>query len=423
MSVDTAVTAPTPASLNTAAARLGDSLTRNQKLGYIVVLGTLVALGPFTVDMYLPAFPAVQADLRTTETLIQLTLTATMVGFGLGQLVAGPLSDSLGRRRPLLIATAIHVLSSISILFANDVTSVMIGRVGQGLGAAGSAVVAMAMVRDMFGGQGLVRMLARMALVSGTAPVVAPLAGAAILSFAPWRGIFVALAIYGTLMTLTAALFLRETHDRERRGQLSTRAIRQRYRVLFHDPVFLGVALVSGMTFSALFSYLSASSFILQDQYDFSTPQFAMTFGVNAVGLVVFTQTGARLMRRLPPRTVMAIGVSIVSAGALSLLILGEAGVGMPWVLVALFFTVAPLGLILPTAQILALNDHPNEAGTAASLLGALNFAVAGSISPLVSVLGISVTSMATVMVGSMMLAHASFWLVVRRKASADVLR
>jgi len=423
VSVDTAVTAPTPASLNTAAARLGDSLTRNQKLGYIVVLGTLVALGPFTVDMYLPAFPAVQADLRTTETLIQLTLTATMVGFGLGQLVAGPLSDSLGRRRPLLIATAIHVLSSISILFANDVTSVMIGRVGQGLGAAGSAVVAMAMVRDMFGGQGLVRMLARMALVSGTAPVVAPLAGAAILSFAPWRGIFVALAIYGTLMTLTAALFLRETHDRERRGQLSTRAIRQRYRVLFHDPVFLGVALVSGMTFSALFSYLSASSFILQDQYDFSTPQFAMTFGVNAVGLVVFTQTGARLMRRLPPRTVMAIGVSIVSAGALSLLILGEAGVGMPWVLVALFFTVAPLGLILPTAQILALNDHPNEAGTAASLLGALNFAVAGSISPLVSVLGISVTSMATVMVGSMMLAHASFWLVVRRKASADVLR
>ena len=423
MSVDTAVTVPTPAPLNTAHARLGDSLTRNQKLGYIVVLGTLVALGPFTVDMYLPAFPAVQADLRTTETLIQLTLTATMVGFGLGQLVAGPLSDSLGRRRPLLIATAIHVLSSISILFANDVTSVMIGRVGQGLGAAGSAVVAMAMVRDMFGGQGLVRMLARMALVSGTAPVVAPLAGAAILSFAPWRGIFVALAIYGTLMTLTAALFLRETHDRERRGQLSTRAIRQRYRVLFHDPVFLGVALVSGMTFSALFAYLSASSFILQDQFGFSTPQFAMTFGVNAVGLVVFTQTGARLMRRLPPRTVMAIGVSIVSLGALALLILGETGVGMPWVLVALFFTVAPLGLILPTAQILALNDHPNEAGTAASLLGALNFAVAGSISPLVSVLGISVTSMATVMVGSMVLAHASFWLVVRRRASAEVLR
>jgi DHA1 family bicyclomycin/chloramphenicol resistance-like MFS transporter len=373
--------------------------------------------------MYLPAFPAVQMDLRTTETLIQLTLTATMVGFGLGQLVAGPLSDSLGRRRPLLVATAIHVLSSVSILFAHDVTSLMIGRVGQGLGAAGSAVVAVAMVRDMFGGQSLVRMLARMALVSGTAPVVAPLAGAAILSFAPWRGIFIALVIYGALMTITAALFLRETHDRDRRGRLNASAMRRRYRVLFHDPVFLGVALVSGMTFSALFAYLSASSFILQDQYGFSTPQFAMTFGLNSVGLIVFTQTGARLMRRWPPRTVMAIGVSIVSLGALSLLILGVTGVGMPWLLVALFFTVAPLGLILPTAQILALNDHPNEAGTAASLLGALNFAVAGSISPLVSVLGISVTSMATVMVGSMVLANASFWLVVRRRASADVLR
>lgn len=407
----------------TAPAQYGDSLTRSQRLGYILLLGTLVALGPFTVDMYLPAFPAVQADLRTTETAIQLTLTATMVGFGLGQLVAGPLSDSLGRRRPLLIATAIHILSSISILFANDVTSVMIGRVGQGLGAAGSAVVAMAMVRDMFGGQGLVRMLSRMALVSGVAPVVAPLAGAAILSFAPWRGVFIALAVYGALMMVIAGIFLHETHDRDRRGALKARVIGQRYRVLFGDPVFLGVAVVSGMTFSALFAYLSASSFILQDHYGFSTPHFAMTFGANALGLIVFTQTGAWLMRRMSPRSVMANGVSVVSLGALALLTLSLVSLGMPWLLVALFFTVAPLGLILPTSQILALNDHPKEAGTAASLLGALNFAVAGVVSPLVSILGVSFMSMATVMVGAMAVAHASFWLVVRRHASAEVLR
>lgn len=398
-------------------------MSRSQKLAYVLVLGTLVALGPFTIDMYLPAFPDVQADLRTTETAIQLTLTATMVGFGLGQLVAGPLSDALGRRRPLLIATAIHVLSSISILFANDVTSVMIGRIGQGLGAAGSAVVAMAMVRDMFGGQGLVRMLARMALVSGVAPVVAPLVGSAIIGFAPWRGIFVALAIYGTLMTVTSGLFLRETHAPERRGRLHAGDIGRRYRVLFGDPVFLAVALVGGMTFSALFSYLSASSFILQDQYGFTSAQFAMTFGVNAVGLVIFNQTAARLMRTMSPATVMTIGVSAVSVGALSLLTLGLTGVGMPWLLVALFFSVAPLGLIMPTAQILALNDHPQEAGTAASLLGALNFALAGAVSPLVSLFGISVTSMAAVMVGVMVVAHASVWLVVRRRASAEVLR
>ena len=132
MSVDTVPAAPTPKALNATPVQYGDSLTRSQRLGYILMLGTLVALGPFTVDMYLPAFPAVQADLRTTEAAVQLTLTATMVGFGLGQLVAGPLSDSLGRRRPLLIATAIHILSSISILFATSVTAVMIGRVGQG---------------------------------------------------------------------------------------------------------------------------------------------------------------------------------------------------------------------------------------------------------------------------------------------------
>ena len=279
------------------------------------------------------------------------------------------------------------------------------------------------MVRDMFGGQGLVRMLSRMALVSGVAPVVAPLAGAAILSFAPWRGVFIALAVYGALMIVISGFFLHETHDRERRGALKARVIGQRYRILFRDPVFLGVAVVSGMTFSALFAYLSASSFVLQDQYGFSTPHFAMTFGVNALGLIVFTQTGARLMRRWAPRTVMAIGVSVVSVGALSLLTLSLAGVGIQWLLVALFFTVAPLGFILPTSQILALNDHPKEAGTAASLLGALNFAVAGVVSPLVSVLGISITSMAVVMVGAMAVAHASFWLVVRRYASAEVLR
>jgi len=279
------------------------------------------------------------------------------------------------------------------------------------------------MVRDMFAGQGLVRMLARVALVSGVAPVVAPLFGAAILSFAPWRGVFVALAFYGVLMTVTSALFLHETHDADRRGQLSARVVGRRYRVLFGDPVFLGVAVVSGMTFSALFAYLSASSFILQDQYGFSTAHFAVTFGTNAVGLVVFNQTAARLMRRMAPSKVMAMGVTIVSAGAVSLLTLGLIGVGMPWLLVALFFTVAPLGLIMPTAQILALHDHPKEAGTAASLLGALNFGLAGLVSPLVSVFGISVTSMASVMVGSLAIAHLSVWLVVRRRASAEVLR
>lgn len=423
MSVDTQPATSSLPSARATPTHLGDSLSRNQKLAYVLALGTLVALGPFTIDMYLPAFPDVQAAFNTTETAIQLTLTATMVGFGLGQLVAGPLSDSLGRRRPLLIATAVHVLSSVSILFADSVTAVMIGRVGQGLGAAGSAVVAMAMVRDMFGGQGLVRMLARMALVSGVAPVVAPLIGSAIISFAPWRGVFVALAIYGALMTLTSALFLRETHDRERRGRLNVRDIGDRYRVLFRDPVFLGVALVGGMTFSALFAYLSASSFILQDQYGFSSAHFALTFGANAIGLIVFNQTAARLMRRYAPSAVMAIGVSVVSAGALLLLTLSVVGVGMPWLLVGLFFSVAPLGLIMPTTQILALHDHPREAGTAASLLGALNFALAGLVSPLVSVFGISVTSMASVMVGVLAVAHLSVWLVVRPRASSDVLR
>jgi DHA1 family bicyclomycin/chloramphenicol resistance-like MFS transporter len=401
---------------------VGETFSRRKRMTYVVVLGALVALGPFTIDLYLPAFPQVADALATTDAAIQLTLTATTLGFGLGQLIVGPLSDSVGRRWPLLIATSLHVLASIAVALAPTVEWVMVGRVFQGIGAAGGGVVAMAMVRDLFDGQRLVRTLSRLVLIMGFAPVFAPVIGAQLLRVLEWRGIFVFLAMYGVLMLTVTAIVLRETLPVERRGPLSPALVGSRYRKLLKDPLFIGITVVGAATFTALFSYLSASSFVLQDQFGLTTQQFALVFAVNSVGLVAGTQISARLMRRVAPMTVTTFGMAVMSAGALALLIGAAQGWGLLGVLIPLFFILSPAGLVMPTVQVMALNDHAAEAGTAASLLGAANMVVAGAVSPLVGVWGNSVMSMAGVMVAALVVGQASLWLVVRRRASADVL-
>lgn len=402
---------------------LGQTLTRREKLKYILILGALVALGPFTVDLYLPAFPEVAAELQANDAAIQLTLTATMIGFALGQLIVGPLSDALGRRRPLLIATGVHIGASVAVAFAPTVELVMAGRVLQGIGAAGAGVVAMAMVRDLFAGQRLIRMLAHMALVSGLAPVVAPVIGSQLLAVMPWRGIFFVLAAYGLAMIIVAAFLMVETMPAQRRGRLEAAVVARRYAHLFRDRAFVGIALVGAMSFTALFSYLSASSFVLQDIFGLSAQQYGLVFAMNSIGLVTLNQVSARLMRVLAPRTVTTAGLALQSTGALALLAAGLTDAHVGWVLAALFFVVAPLGLIMPTVQVTALAGHPEEAGTAASLIGALNMGVAGLTTPLIGIGGTSVTSMAVVAVGAMALAQLAFWLVVFPRASTEVVR
>ncbi len=415
------MTAPTTVA-TAATANYGDTLTRSQRLTYVLMLGALVALGPFTIDLYLPAFPSVAADLATTDAAIQLTLTATTIGFGLGQLIVGPLSDAMGRRRPLLIATSVHIVASIGVAMAPTVEWVMAGRILQGMGAAGGAVVAMAVVRDLFGGQRLIRMLSRLALVMGFAPVFAPVIGSQLLRFVEWRGVFVFLAAYGLVVTVLGAFILVETLPPERRGRFSSTAVARRYRRLVKDPAFVGIAVVGAATFTTLFAYLSASSFILQEIYGLSAQQFGFIFGINSIGLVAGTQISARLMRRVAPRVVTAGGLAIMALGALALLISSLLNTGLLGVVIPLFFVIAPAGLVMPTVQVMALADHATEAGTAASLIGAANMGVAGAVSPLVGVGGNTPTAMAIVMLGALVVGQASLWLVVWRRTTSAVM-
>ncbi|WP_414685472.1 multidrug effflux MFS transporter [Microbacterium sp. LWO12-1.2] len=396
----------------------GDSIPNRRRVLYILLLGALTALGPFTIDLYLPAFPVLEEDFQTTAAAIQLTLTGTMIGFAIGQLVVGPLSDKVGRRIPLIVVTAVHVLASVGAAFAPSLELLSVARVLMGMGAAAGGVVAMAIVRDLFGGRRLVVMLSRLALVSGVAPVVAPLIGSWLLTLMPWRGIFVVLAAYGVLMLLSTILFIPETLPVARRQERGGSTVLQRYRSVLSDRVFIGVLIIGGMTFSGLFSYLSASPFLFQQTHGLDAQQYGLLFAVNSLGVVLGVQTASRLAARFGPQWVMAYSTSVLLIAAVAIVVADQLGLGLWGTVVPLFVFMTACGFTFPNVQVLALDRHGKAAGTAASVLGATNFGVAGLISPVVGWIskdaGITATTMASVMVGCAAIGILSLWLIVR---------
>lgn len=401
----------------------GDAIPQRRRLLYIVLLGALTALGPFTVDLYLPAFPVLETDFRTTATVIQLTLTGTMMGFALGQLVVGPLSDKVGRRVPLLAVTALHVIASLAAALAPTIELLMVARVGMGMGAAAGGVVAMAIVRDLFGGKRLVVMLSRLALVSGVAPVAAPLIGSALLAVMPWRGIFLVLAVYGAVMLVCAVLVIPETLPQARRTDKGSTTVLQRYRSVLRDRVFLGTLVIGAMTFSGLFSYLSASSFLFQQSFAFDAQQYGMLFAANSLGLVIGVQLASRLAARFGPQWVLAFSTAVLVLAASAIIACDQLGFGIWGTVIPLFVFLTACGFTFPCVQVLALDRHGKAAGTAASLLGAMNFGVAGVISPVVGWIsrdaGITPTTMAAVMAACAAIGVLALWTVVRPRTVA----
>ena len=319
---------------------------------------------------------------------------------------------------PLLIVTALHVAASTAAALAPTLELLSVARVLMGAGAAAGGVVAAAVIRDLFGGKRLVVMLSRMALVSGVAPVLAPLVGSALLAVMPWRGIFVVLAVYGAIMLLSAIAFIPETLPRARRHEKGATTVWQRYRSVFSDRVFIGVLVIGGMTFSGLFSYLSSSSFLFQLTYELSPQQYGLLFAVNSVGVVLGVQVASRLAARFGPQWVMAVSTAVLLVAASAIIVADQAGLGMWGTVVPLFVFMTACGFTMPCVQVLALDRHGKAAGTAQSILGAANFGVAGIISPLVGWIaadaGITVTTMAAVMVGCSVVAIAALWLLVR---------
>lgn len=402
----------------------GDSLSRGRRLTYIFVLGALTALGPFTVDMYLPAFPAVEAEFASSTSAVQLTLAATMVGFALGQLIVGPWSDRVGRRRPLILATAVHLVATLAVAVAPTIELLIALRVLQGLGAAAGSVVAMAVVRDLFTGVPMVRMLSRLALVGGLAPVIAPLVGSQLMLVMSWRGTFVVLAAFSAVVLVLTALFVVETLPPERRRVAGHATTLQRFRVLLTDRAFVGTVLMAGMNFSGLFAYLAFSPFLFQQVHTLDAQQYGLLFAVNSVGVIIGVQTASFLARFVGPQWILAGANTLAIAAATTIVALDLAGAGFVGVVVPLFFFVMSCGFSFPCLTALALARHGAEAGTAAALLGAANFGFAAAISPIVGLFGASrALPMGAVMLACAVVGAVMLWIVVRPRTVPALTR
>ncbi len=389
--------------------------TGRSYLQLVLVLGLLVALGPLSIDMYLPALPQMAADLQASQAAAQFTLTGIMLGLAVGQLVVGPLSDALGRRKPLLVGVMMHGMLSVLCALAPSITMLSTVRVAQGLAGAAISVVAMAIVRDLFSGRRAASLLSHMMLVLGVAPVLAPTIGGYLLVVTTWRGIFVVLAGTAVLLTVVAFFGLRETLPMERRRPARLRSTGRTYASLLRDRTFVGLVLVAGLMMSTMFTYVSGSSFVMQGVFGMDEQMFGLVFGLNAVGLVAATQVNPFLLRRFSPQQVLsaAVAVAMVSTTALLAAALVEAPL---WaLLVPLWVSVSVCGFSFPNAPALALSRHGEAAGTAAALLGAVQFGLAGVTSPLVGLLGTgSAVPMAAVMLGAVWLAAVVLVLVVR---------
>jgi DHA1 family bicyclomycin/chloramphenicol resistance-like MFS transporter len=380
-----------------------------------LTLGAFVALGPLTIDMYLPALPSITDELATTSATVQLTLTGTLVGLALGQLVLGPLSDALGRRRPLLAGTALHVLASLLVLVAPDIAVLGALRVLQGVGTAAGAVIALAVVRDLYDGRAAATMLSRLFLVLGAAPVLAPTLGGEILRFTSWRGVFAVLAAYGLLMLAVGWATLRETLPPERRRSAGVRDTLRGYRELLRDRVYVGLVLVAGLTMAGLFSYVSGSAFVYQEEFGLDEQQFGLLFGAGAFWLIAATQLNPVLLRRWSPAQVLVAGTIAGAVAGAALVVLAATATGGLWAVAGTLWAVLfACGLALPNAPALALSRHGEAAGTAAALLGAIQFGVGALVSPVVGLLGNDAVAIGTVVVTALVLAIVVLLVVVR---------
>ncbi|WP_370331113.1 multidrug effflux MFS transporter [Mycolicibacterium hippocampi] len=375
----------------------------------IVVLGLLVALGPLTIDMYLPALPKIADDMSVSSSVVQLTLTGTLAGLALGQLVVGPLSDSLGRRKPMIAGILLHMAASLLCMFAPSIAVLGVARGLQGFGAAAAMVVAIAVVGDLFKDNVAATVMSRLMLVLGVAPVLAPSLGAAVLLHASWHWVFAALVVLAGALLVMAALALPETLPASHRRPLKVRGIGATYLELLRDLRFVMLVLIAALGMSGLFAYIAGASFVLQGRYGLDQTAFALVFGAGAIALIASTQCNVVLLRRFSPQQIMVWALVAASVSGAVFVALAAAHVGgLVGFVVPVWGILAAMGLVIPNAPAVALTRHPDAAGTAAALLGAAQFGLGAAVAPLVGVLGNDELAMAVVMSAGVMIALAA---------------
>lgn len=377
-----------------------DSLTtgRGRALS-LIILGALTTFGPMAIDLYLPAFPDVAADLGVSVFTVPLTLTAAMLGLGLGQLFYGPLSDRYGRKRPLLAGLALFTLASLACAVAPTFETLLLMRFLQSLGGSAGVVIARAIVRDLYQGRALAQALSIVVMVFALAPVLAPTLGAGLLQWGSWRWLFVFLALFG-LLCIAAAVALPETLTESARNDHGFGESLRVYGRLARDRRFLPPALLAGTTYVVLFAYISTSPAVMLDYFGLSEFEFGLLFGLLSLAFAAGAQVNSRLLKSFTIPQLIVTFVAIQLMAAVVLLISALSGPNLLVVSISIGVAMMTIGVVSANATALCLDPFPSAAGSAAALLGVTGMGVGAVVSSsLVAIHLPVVTELGTAMV------------------------
>ena len=399
-----------------------DSSTLNQTGRHgrwlAALLLVLTVFGPISMDLYLPALPALTAELGAKTSTAQLTVTACLLGLAAGQLVAGPLSDRFGRRKPLLIGVTAYVVVSALCAMSPSVEVLVLARLVQGVAGGVGIVIAQAAGRDVYDGGRLIRFYGRLTVIGGFAAIVGPLVGGALSAVMDWRGLFQVLAVIGAAILAWVVVGFGETLPAGSRTPSGFGQVGRDMRVLFRDRGFVGAVVVQGFVYAALFAYLSGATYVLQGVYGLSPQQYAMAFGLNSAGFMAFGYLAGRSSERWSITGTLMVGLAMCAAGAGGILTAGITHLPLPAVMVSLLLLVSGTAVTSPPSTTIALAGYPTIAGAASSFLGAARFALGGVAAPLVGLAGsLSILPLGLVTAAAIVLAAATALVLLPRSS------
>lgn len=396
--------------------------TGKERLGLAFLLGMLGILGPLNIDMYLPSFPDIADDLGARASLVQLSLTACLIGLAIGQIIIGPISDAQGRRKPLLISIFLFALSSLFCALAPNITTLVAARFLQGFTASGGIVLSRAVVRDVFSGRELTKFFALLMVINATAPMIAPMAGGALLllPFASWHTIFYFLCFLGLLIVLTVAFRLKETLPKELRISSSVGYSVRSMGSLLRDRSFIGYALVVGFIHGGSFAYVSGTPFVYQGIYDVSPQVFSILFGINGLAIITGSFLIGRLGGIIHERSLLRAAV-ITAVSATSILLIMTIIEGpLAMLVIPIFIYMTSMGMILTSTFILAMENQGHRAGSASAVLGMLPLVLGSIVSPLVGINEATAVPMGATLFITSFIGSIAFFKLTKKKNIAE---
>ncbi|WP_439581077.1 multidrug effflux MFS transporter [Dyadobacter bucti] len=373
----------------------------------ILILGSLTALGPFSIDMYLPGFPAIARDLHTTAAKVSLSLSGFFIGISVGQLLYGPLLDRFGRKKPLFIGLCVYIIASLGCSFTKSIDGLIMWRVVQAIGSCAATVASVAMVRDLFPVKDNAKVFSLLLLVVGVSPMIAPTVGGYVTTAFGWNAVFFILTGMGVAILAATVLWLPDSYKPDKSLSLKPRPILLNFLLVIKEPQFYTYSLTGAIAFAGLFAYVSGSPLVFMEVFHTDEKVYGWIFAFLSVGFIGTSQLNGPLLRRFKSEQV--VNVALIAQAAIGMTFLGAALAGLldlPTTLVFLFFFLCCVGLVFPNAAALSLAPFTKNAGSASALMGALQMGMGTLISIAISLFEVpSVVPMVTAMAGSAVLA------------------